>query len=72
MEIKSTFAFQPKESLQTRQGNLSAMCYALGRNAFLDGKSIFDCPYEISSDKENLWMDGFQWEANKKVDNETL
>ena len=65
MTTQNTFAFQPKASLETRQGNLSAMVYVLGRMAQQQAKSIFDCPYEIGSDKESLWMDGFQWEANK-------
>lgn len=68
MKTQSTFAFKPKQSLETNQGNLSAMVYVLGRNAFTAGKSIFDCPYEIGSDKESLWMDGFQFESKDGED----
>lgn len=57
--------FQQKESLETRQGNLSGLVYVRGRNAFTDGASIFDCPFEAGSDKAELWMNGFQYEENK-------
>lgn len=57
--------FQQKESLETRQGNLSALVYVRGRNAFTDGASIFDCPFEAGSDKAELWMDGFQYEEKQ-------
>jgi hypothetical protein len=55
--------------LETRQGNLSGMLFVLGRMAFQEGKSIFDCPYSVGSKKEGVWMDGFMF-AEKQAKNE--
>lgn len=60
--------FVAKQSLEVRNGvngNYSAMCFVRGRQAFEDGASIFDCPFETGSDKAELWMDGYMYAERK-------
>lgn len=39
---------------------LLSIVKSLGRSAAMDGKSIFDNPYPVKSEKSEVWADGFQ------------
>lgn len=58
----STLSIKPLPSLDVnkgKNGNLTGLIFAFGRQACEEGKSIFDCPYDIGSDQETVYMDGF-------------
>jgi len=48
-------------------GNPNAMIYVQGRMAAQKGISIFDCPFEVGSDKSEIWMDGYMFEEKKNA-----
>jgi hypothetical protein len=46
-------------------GNPAALIYVFGRMAYLQNKSIFDCPHEPTDSRFNTWTDGYVFEEKK-------
>lgn len=47
--------------------NPKGFIYVQGRMAYLQKKSIFDCPFDLTDDKSDVWLDGFMFEEKKSA-----
>lgn len=56
MEYANTLS----QIIPRNNGNTKGLIFVQGRMAFIKGESIFDCPFELGSDSESIWMNGFQ------------